>query len=336
MGLFTAPIYPASGRAVGHWMPPYGRASANGLITGAALVGNASSFLILGDLIERLDWPAALAISALLTALVSLLWMFVAKDHPEQHPRLNKAELRLITDDATPAPPEPPASATPPKPSVAWRELLANRSLLLLTLSYAAVGYFEYLFFFWMHHYFLDVLHLSKPVSRYYTCIALLSMAAGMVCGGWLSDRLQRSFGRRWARLSVAAGGMFAGGVLLVIGLSTDEPAWIVLWFALALAAVGASEGPFWTTAIELGNRQSGAAFGIFNTGGNVGGLLAPTVTPFVCLHLPATLDELLRWKIAISLGALVCFLGAVLWWRIDPEEGQRLGAASVEHGRRN
>jgi MFS family permease len=175
-----------------------------------------------------------------------------------------------------------------------------------------------------MHHYFVDVLHLSKPVSRYYTCIALLSMAAGMVLGGRLSDRLQRSVGRRWARLSVAAGGMFAGGVLLLLGLSTDKQTWIVVWFSLALAAVGSSEGPFWTTATELGKRQSGAAWGIFNTGGNIGGLLAPSVTPLVCAHLPATLDELLRWKIAIGLGALVTFLGATLWWRIDPGEGTK------------
>src|SRR5207253_5749411 len=119
--------------------------------------------------------------------------------------------------------------------SSSWVKLLSNRSLLLLTLSYAAVGYFEYLFFFWMHHYFVDVLHLDKQLSRYYTCIALLAMAGGMVLGGRLSDRLQHSYGRRWARLIVAAGGMLAGAVLLICGLAAAQPVWIVVWFSLSL-----------------------------------------------------------------------------------------------------
>jgi MFS transporter, ACS family, D-galactonate transporter len=253
---------------------------------------------------------------------VALLWALQAKDHPHLHTRANEAERRIIADDVTLLPAGKVLSPAPEhEGSSGWRALLGNRSLLLLTSSYAAVGYFEYLFFFWMHHYFDDVLKVGNQLSRYYTGIALLAMAAGMVSGGWLSDRLQRSYGRRWARLIVAAGGMVAGGLLLGVGLGADKPAWIVTWFSLALAAVGASEGPFWTTAIELGKRQSGTAFGIFNTGGNIGGLLAPSVTPFVCAHLSAAWDEIFRWKLAISLGALVCFLGAVLWWKIDPNE---------------
>ena len=90
--------------------------------------------------------------------------------------------------------------------------------------------------------------------------------------------------------------------------------------FLGSMAAVGASEGPFWTTAIELGDRYSGTAFGIFNTGGNLGGLLAPSVTPLVCAHLPTAWDEVFRWKLAISLGSVVCILGAALWWKIDPD----------------
>jgi ACS family D-galactonate transporter-like MFS transporter len=319
MGLFTAPIYPASGRAVGHWMPPDRRASANGLITGAALVGNASSFVILGELIDWLDWPGALTIAAYLTASVAILWALKAKDHPDQHAQVNNSERRLIAA-AESLRARKVLSQAPERPvSSSWVKLLSNRSLLLLTLSYAAVGYFEYLFFFWMHHYFVDVLHLDKQLSRYYTCIALLAMAGGMVLGGRLSDRLQHSYGRRWARLIVAAGGMLAGAVLLICGLAAAQPVWIVVWFSLSLAAVGASEGPFWTTAIELGDRYSGTAFGIFNTGGNLGGLLAPSVTPFVCDHLPTAWDEVFRWKLAISLGSVVCILGAALWWKIDP-----------------
>jgi sugar phosphate permease len=328
MGIFTAPIYPASVRMVGHWMPPSGRATASGLIMGAALVGNASNFLILGWIIDVLDWSTALVVAGLATALLGLVWMFVARDYPDEHTGVNNAERELIAGGDSQKQPSAPSPGERRLASSAWRALLGNRSLVLLTVSYAAVGYFEYLFFFWMHHYFDQVLEIGAQRSRFYTCIALLSMAAGMALGGWLSDRLQRSFGRRWARLSVAAGGMIAGAGLLLFGLAATEPARIVTWFSLALAAVGASEGPFWTTALELGGPRGGASCGIFNTGGNLGGLLAPTLTPLIGFVLPDTLTEVLRWKVAISVGSLFCLIGAVLWWKIDPAERSLNGPA--------
>ena len=37
------------------------------------------------------------------------------------------------------------------------------------------------------------------------------------------------------------------------------------------------SEGPFWVTAIELGGSQGGVSAALLNTGGNIGGILAPS-----------------------------------------------------------
>ena len=51
---------------------------------------------------------------------------------------------------------------------------------------------------------------------------------------------------------------LIGSAVLLYAGVLAEETGWIVLWFSLALAAVGACEGPFWVTAIELGGRRGG------------------------------------------------------------------------------
>jgi ACS family D-galactonate transporter-like MFS transporter len=206
-----------------------------------------------------------------------------------------------------------------------WRTLLGNRSLMLLTISYAALGYIEYLFFFWMHYYFEKVLHLGKGESRVYAAILTLAMAMGMVLGGWAADRLRIIYGSHKGRALVPVVGMFAGGTLLVLGLLAEETAWIVTLLALALAAVGAVEAPVWTTAIELGGRQGGTAAGICNTGGNAGGLVAPILTPLVSGWLMGHFgwSEQLSWQWAISLGSMIAVLGAVLWFWITPAESQ-------------
>src|SRR5262249_57001818 len=82
---------------------------------------------------------------------------------------------------------------------------------------------------------------------------------------------------------------------------------------AVGVGAVGASEGPFWATAVELGGRRGGSSAAFFNTGGNAGGMLAPVVTPWVGRHF--------GWGYAVGLGGAVCLAGVVLWLWIDPAE---------------
>jgi MFS family permease len=313
MGLFSAPIYPACGRVVSRWIPYPQRALANGMVTCAAPVGIACTFVVFGALMDAVDWPSAFAITGGVTAVLAVLWTVTATDHPEQHAAVNTGELRLITQD------EPAWSSAGQPGSAAkgsgtgWSALLGNRSLVWLTVSYGAVNYFEYLFTFWTHHYFDEVLHMGKVESRYYYGVVLLAQAAGMVLGGWLSDRLQRHYGYKRGRALVPVGGMLASAVFLAIGLAAAQPGWVVVWFALANAAVGMCEGPFWATAIELGGARGGTSAGICNTGGNAGGLVAPVVTPAV--------SRLLGWQWGIGLGSVVCLLGAALWWWIDPAE---------------
>jgi MFS family permease len=106
---------------------------------------------------------------------------------------------------------------------------------------------------------------------------------------------------------------MLLSAALLGIGLTLDDPVALVICFALALAAGGLCEGPCWATAIDLGGRRGGTAAGIFNTGGNIGGLLAPVVTPWA--------SSKLGWQWGLALGAIACLLGVTLWLGIDPHE---------------
>src|SRR5213595_1147019 len=138
-----------------------------------------------------------------------------------------------------------------------------------------------------------------------------------MALGGWLSDRLQATYGYRWGRAAVPVGGLILGAGLLCAGILAQGTAWIVTLLALALAAVGASEAPIWTTAVELGGRRGGTAAGICNTGGNAGGLLAPVLTPLVSKWVSAQfgLTEQSGWQWGIGVGCLIGLLGAGLWW---------------------
>ena len=304
MGLVSAPLHPSCARTVSAWVPAGGQALANGLVNGFALLGVATAPLLFGTFVLRLGWPAAFVINGAFTALLAMVWMLYSTDRPASHPSANEAERILL----------PPAGDK--VETISWPEffrLLKLRSLVLLTLSYAAVGYFQYLFFYWMHYYFQTILKLEETRSLFYAGIPTLVMAVTMPLGGFLSDRLQRRLGIKRGRRLIAFSSMSASAVLLLFGLAATNPSWIVFWFSLSLGAVGLSEGAFWTTAVELGGPRGGTAAAICNTGGNGIGLLAPIITPW--------LGASLGWLSGIAVGAGVIVFGAVLWLWIDPED---------------
>jgi ACS family glucarate transporter-like MFS transporter len=314
MGIFATPMYPAGSRAVAEWFPFSQRASANGLVQGAAPVGIALTPLLFGHLMDQVDWPRAFIITGAITWAVGLVWFLYARSSPAEHPGVNKEELLQIQSGVTAF--QTGAERLYPRLEAgAWRRLLRNRSLVLLTISYAAIGYFEYLFFFWTQHYFKEVRHVDVETSRLYSLITNLSMAAGMILGGGLTAVLVRRFGARLGLVIVPIVGMLAGAVFLLIAIQAKEADGMVFWLCLANAAVGSTEAPQWTIAIELGGRHGATAAGIFNTGGNLGGALAPYGTPFI--------KDMFRgsWNASIIASSVILLLGLSLWLWIDPRE---------------
>jgi MFS family permease len=300
MGALSAPLHPAAARAIGNWFPFSERSFANGIVTAAAICGIAAAYPGFSALIKVVDWQGAFIICGAITAVLTTIWMLQARDWPAEHPRVNAAEQALIgTADST------------VRRHAGWAQLLFNPNLVLLTFSYAAVGYFQYLFVYWMAYYFEKVLNLGADASKYYAGFLQVALAVGMPLGGWLSVKLSNRFGIRKGRGLVSGGGMFASALLLALGVLAREPFWIVLFFALAHLAIGAAEGPIWATAVDIGGAKGATAAAICNTGGNLGGLVAPVLTPWLALKY--------GWPAGIAMGGGICVFGALLWFWINP-----------------
>jgi sugar phosphate permease len=311
MGAVNAPIHPGAARVISFWIPAPARSWANGLVVGAALLGIASTYYLFGFLMDWLGWPRAFILAGLATALLAAVWMVYATDRPAQHAGVNAQERGLIEGGGLPT---TDGNASQPSHRLGaggtWL-LLRNRSLMLLTLSYAAVGYVQYLFFYWAEYYFDQVLELGKERGRLFATIPNLAMAVGMVAGGWLADRCHQYYGPRWGRMLVPVGGMLGTALFLSLGPTMPRTDGIVICFSAAMACIGATEAPFWVAAVELGGECGGTGAALLNTGGNVGGFLAPWVTPL--------LSQYIGWQKSILVAGLFCVIGAGLWAGVNP-----------------
>src|SRR5262249_23535696 len=113
-------------------------------------------------------------------------------------------------------------SAPPLRALIGRDSVLNSRSLVALTLSYVAVGYFEFMLFYWMQNYF-ERIGLKPAETRYYSTLCTLSMACGMFLGGWLSDRCSELLGYRRGRAAVPVAAMLGGAVFLALGVISKD-----------------------------------------------------------------------------------------------------------------
>jgi len=299
-GVSSAPLHPGAARGVAVWVAPDARATANGLVTSAALIGVSITYPGFGWLMDQFGWPAALVIGGALLFAYGLLWHALAPREPQPVP---------LRPSHSPNPSPVPDQS--PRPPATVLQLLGNRSLLFLTASYTALGYLQYVFFYWVSYYFETVLKRPTDQARWASFIITMSMAVGMALGGRLSDAVCVRCGHLWGRRLVAFVGMGVCALFAYVGVLSPDPTRVTVCFSISLAALGMCEGIFWTTATEIGEESGGVAASILNTGGNAVGAFAPTITPWLATRF--------GWEAAIGVACVICALGGSLWLGIEP-----------------
>lgn len=183
-GVCNAPLHPAAAHAVSDVMPAHRRATANGMITAGALIGIACCYPAFGWLMDRLTWQWAFVVSGSMLIAYSLLWKLLASSslphpHPKSVPDTATASGEPSETEATPTGNATSTGDTTSASASPW-SMLGQRNLWLLTLSYAAYGYFQYLFFYWMGYYFKEVLDVPDVEARWAQFWIMLAMGAGM------------------------------------------------------------------------------------------------------------------------------------------------------------
>ena len=80
---------------------------------------------------------------------------------------------------------------------------------------------------------------------------------------------------------------------------------------SLSVGFLMSTEGPFWSSAIDISGVHAGMAGGIMNTAGNLGGVAQASLVPL--------LVQQFGWIPALATGSLLALVSALLWLFIRP-----------------
>jgi ACS family hexuronate transporter-like MFS transporter len=203
----------------------------------------------------------------------TLLWIYVAKDQPTQHPKVTPEELAIIRQT-----------------KIVSSPVLSNHSVFFYirqpVIIAVALGYFSYAyatFFFmsWFPSYLVMARHLSIKDMSIVSAIPWAVGTAGYLVGGFITDYLVKKFGNPiLACRVVIAVGLMAGAITLgCAGLAGTATSAVAL-MSIGILCIHTTGSIFWVTvqhSVEPG--RVGGVGGFIHAISNISGIFAPSVT---------------------------------------------------------
>ncbi|ADW71101.1 MFS transporter [Granulicella tundricola] len=316
LGAGEAVIYPAANQFVARWVPLEERGFINGLIFAGVGAGSGLTPPLLAWIISREGWRAAFWFSAVIGLIAGAVWWYNARDTPEEHSGVSPAELNEIRDGLSgpPAPRVTAAAGEAPRPStqISWSAIFRRRDLLALMGGYFSFGYIAWIFFSWFFLYMAQVRGFDLKSSARYTMLPFISMTICCLAGGALSDRLTKSYGLRVGRCGLAAAALLLTAVFLILGSQVHSPQAAALILAGGAGTLYLSQSSFWSVSVDIAGRSSGVFSSLVNMGGQIGGALTASLTPWI--------GQRYGWTTSFALSAILAVFGAICWMTVHPE----------------
>jgi ACS family glucarate transporter-like MFS transporter len=316
LGAGEAVIYPAANQFVARWVPVQERGVINGLIFAGVGAGSGLTPPLLTWLITHHGWRAAFWFSALIGIVAGAVWWFAARDTPEEHSAVSASELREIRDGLSFVPSAPaPAADIPPAITpvvISWRAIFHRRDLPALMVGYFSFGYVAWIFFSWFFLYMAQVRGFDLKASARFAMLPFLSMTICCLAGGVLSDRLTRVYGLRIGRCGLASVAMLVTAMFLVLGARIHSPQAAGVILAGGAGALYFSQSSFWSVSVDIAGRSSGVFSSMVNMGGQIGGAVTASLTPWVALRF--------GWVTSFAIAATLAVIGAICWMTVHPE----------------
>src|SRR5262245_19018690 len=301
-GAGEAGAFPNVARSFSRWFPVGERGRANGVLFLGSRLGGMLSAPIALVLIARWGWRASFVVFGALGIVWAVAWRAWYRDRPEDHPAMTREELAWIQQDGPPPPDQP----TP------WRTLLSGTNLYAICAMYFAFGYGLYFYFTWLPTYLMKVLGFSQFGGGFFAALPFLLAGIADLSGGWLTDRLSRTYGLRVGRCYLGCGAFFTGAALLLGSTVAASPVAKAVLIACALVSADLALGACWAVPIDIAPNHAGVITGAMNTLGNLGGLVGPLVVGIA-------VDQYGSWTFPFYVTAAVYAVGALMWLAIEP-----------------
>ena len=281
LGAAESPSFPANSRIVAAWFPTAERGTASAIFNSAQYAATVIFAPIMGAITHHFGWQAVFWFMGALGLVFAALWPRLIYN-PRDHPRANAAEVEFIAQGGALVDMDRAGTV---KRIGGWpvlRQLLTNRMLLGIYLGQYAITTLTWFFLTWFPIYLVKQRGMTVLQVGFVAALPALCGLIGGIGGGAFSDWLLR----RGRSLTVARKTPIIIGLMLSVSMVAcnyvDSQAAVIVFMSLAFFGKGvAALG--WTVIADASPKQiTGLSGGLFNTFGNLAGIITPIAIGYI------------------------------------------------------
>ena len=319
-GVGEAGAFPNIARAQANWFPFTERGFAQGAVWMSGRFAGGITPLVISVLIFTqiqgdqtiTHWRHAFWIFGAVGVIWCIAFKLRFKDRPEDHPRVNAAELAVIRKGGD--------LRAVGHAGVPWKRVLGSRNLWFLCVMYFCSSYAWYFNITWLSSYLKSVHGVTKESAGHeYALMAGLPLLLGSTAcmiGGLLTDFIVRRTGnQKWGRRFCGMLGHGLCGLCYLAAAYMKTPWSCVLAIAIGTFWNDLTMGSSWASCLDIGGRYAGIVSGCMNTIGNMGAAVAGLTTSRILAQF-ATPNE--GWHANFLLYACLYGIAVVMWSMFD------------------
>jgi ACS family glucarate transporter-like MFS transporter len=289
VGLGESPSFPANARIVAAWFPGSERGTASAIFNSAQYFSLVAFAPLMGWLAHSFGWRSVFWVMGAVGVIAAIVFAKLIHS-PLAHPAVNKANGAAFN----------------------WanvKQVLGSRMLLGVYLGQYCINVLTYFFVTWFPIYLVKERGLSILQAGFTAALPALCGFAGGILGGMISDGLLKKTGN----LDIARKTPLLLGMVLatcIILCNYVEQEWLVIvimaaaFFGKGVASLG------WAVVADTSPKEmAGVTGGIFNTFGNVAGIVTPIVIGYI-VKATGSFDGAL---IFVGVHCVICILAYFL-----------------------
>jgi ACS family glucarate transporter-like MFS transporter len=255
-------------------------------------------------LISLYGWKETFAIVGALGVVWSLVWWWMFRESPADHPGVNKAELAHIRDGQSARQLE---DKTMP---MKWYELFKHRNVWAMCIGFFMINYNSYFFITWLPTYLVKEHHMGLLKMGFMASLPLTVSMFVEVFAGWLSDKALRS--GKYSLTGIRKTFLIVGLLMAsCIGFAAFAESAVVAVVLLCIAKSGTTvaASQVWALPGDVAPRNmTSMVAGIQNSVSNMGGVLGPIVTGAI-VGATGSFEYALLFSAALIVVAIVNYL---------------------------
>lgn len=284
LGVCESPVGPSAGRIIAAWFPSQERGVAGAIFNSAQYASLAIFTPLMAWLCHAFGWDHVFIVMGVIGIIIAFCWskFFYV---PTRHPGINNEEMEYLKEGGALVELDTVASVKGERKRAGWQEigqLFKSRMLIGIFIGQYCISAITWFFMTWFPIYLVKERGMSILQAGFMDSVPAICGLVGGIMSGFFSDWLLRKTNNlSLARKVPITIGLTMSASMILCNYVGSEA---LVMFLMSAAFFGKGFGSLgWAVVADTAPKEIiGTTGGLFNSLGNIAGIVTPVVIGYI------------------------------------------------------